>query len=170
MLRKYCLFCYAPLGEDERLCHQCGKPFLDYDFRRHWSREPKLVLMVKAFKFLILLFCFFLGYLLFGSFSHMGTGAGYFILSPLIFYVPLSLTVSCLTRRVRYIKPSTFWGIFFSLSSFAVLFCAEKGSQHFYLSLVLLVTALFIFYRVPKIFRQWQSSRIISAQQSLEVN
>lgn len=113
-----CLRCYGLLDRPEaasEVCPHCGFTNLAAWRRVFWTREPRLVRIEWAFKAAIAAAMGGLTAWATLNMSHLGTGAGWFLLIPALAGIALWFTASKTTQHVHYFNAGLLWSLTIAL-------------------------------------------------------
>jgi len=113
--RPYCLRCYATIDTRHLTCDHCSFPNPAALRQRYWTQEPALVRTESVLKATIAVLTAVACFTILRTMRHMGTGAGWFILSPAFLGIALWKTASGLTRRSGPFHVAVFWKATFAL-------------------------------------------------------
>ena len=116
----YCLHCYAELQHGKNACPDCGRSSPRFLRTRYWSLDPALVRRERSLKAMTVILCVVLMAAMLLLLPHGLPSAGWLLAISLFLGIALWETISALTRKLIYFKPSRFWTIFFCLCALVV--------------------------------------------------
>lgn len=112
---RYCLYCYArmaPPGSVQKSCTRCGRVTRDVDRKIYWTREPRLVALERAIKWILVVPAVFMALvgLLLGA-------AGLALFAPLLIALLSWPTVSKITAHVHGFRARIVWPAIFTVAA-----------------------------------------------------